>query len=169
MIRFILKTIEDVPIFRTVDVSKNNFAELNSALLDTKNHYEIVGIEHKISADELRCDAVSGLRIDCGFTSENRIAPEHRNTIPASNLVGGVIHVEPQFPEKYTPVLARDHDDSAWVAVVFIAKHAGSFETGNEHFGKMTLLRGNEHLVDTKSTPKFYWIPNKNEPTLIKS
>jgi hypothetical protein len=91
--------------------------------------------------------------------------------INASVITANKIRVneEPQFPEKYTPVIARDNAHSDWVAVVFIAKHAGSFETGCEHFGEMTLLKGNEHLVDTKSTPPFYWIPNKNEPTLINT
>jgi hypothetical protein len=139
MIRFILKNEQDE--YATAMV---NSEPLETLLYRRPPTFKIVGQEHV----------------------EEFYAKINPSVIIADRVSA---HEEPQFPEKYTPVIARDHRDSYWVAVVFIAKHANSFETGNEHFDEMTLLKGNEHLVETKSTPPFYWIPNKNEPMLIKT
>jgi len=145
MIRFILKTIEERPTFRTVDVKNNDFAPLNDVLIGAK--YEIIGTEHFMEFDEV---IVGNMRI----------------TSKGISFAGDS---EPKFPEKYTPVIARDNNNSNWYAAVFMETHTDSFETGYENFRMIAPLKGNEHVMGYPMTPFFYWIAENGKTKLIKS
>lgn len=145
MIRFILKTIKERPTFRTVDVKNNDFALLNDILIGAK--YEIIGIEHFITGNEVIC---GNMRIN-----ENGISFDTES--------------EPKFPEKYTPVIVRDDDDENWIATVFYKINDGQFEGGEAYYHRIAPLGGNEHLIDNTDNPPFWWIIKDGKPKLIKS
>ncbi len=149
MIRFILKTIEERPAFRTVDVKNNDFVPLNDVLIGAK--YEIIGAEHFVEFDEV---IVGNMRI----------------TSKGISFAGDS---EPKFPEKYTPVIVRDSDDESWVPELFLQKDEKHpelwFDCLNSPYKQMAPLMGNEKLVETNKKPPFYWKVYGETARLIKS
>jgi len=143
MIRFILKTIEEKPHFRTVDVKNNDFASLNDILIGAK--YEIIGIEHFITGNEVIC---GNMRIN-----ENGISFD---TEP-----------DPKFPEQYTRIIARDSDIENWIGTIFYKINDGQFEGGEAYYHQIAPLAGNENLIDKFDNPPFWWIVKDGKPHLV--
>ena len=138
MIRFILKTIEERPAFRTVDVKNNDFTPLNDVLIGAK--YEIIGAEHFVEFDEV---IVGDMRI-------------------TSKGISFASDSEPKFPEKYTPVIVRDGFADKWKTDLFLQKDDGQdgywFDCANGTYKQMALLCDNKDFVGTTNKPKQYWL-----------
>lgn len=148
MIRFILKTIGNNPEFMTIDVKDNNFRNLNDVLQGSR--FEIIGIEHFVEFDEV---IVGDMRI-------------------TSKGISFASDSEPKFPEKYTPVIARDEDNESWVPELFLQKDEKHpelwFDCLNCPYKQMAPLMGNEKLVETNKKPPFYWKAYGETARLIK-
>jgi uncharacterized Zn-binding protein involved in type VI secretion len=157
MIRFILKAIGDTPRFHTVDVKHNDVSALNDVLRLTR--FEIIGAEH-IATGGL----IDGSKIAAHGTTITR-----GNTVTVSDgtyTENGFIP-NPQFPEKYTPVIARDDEESDWQAVVFLRTFSNYFDASRESFYQIAPLAGNEHLIDTSDNPPYWWIIKDDKPHFV--
>lgn len=94
--------------------------------------------------------------------------------INASTITANKIRAyeEPQFPEKYTPVITRDENDEMWRPRLFLQVRESQkfvFETSQMNYHQMAILAGNENLIHTCDAPKIYWISDNGKPKLIKS
>ena len=172
MIRFILK--DSAGVFKTFDMQH---PALECALFNKLNKHEVIGMErvdkeHTISLlpTEVLPDGKMGIKV--GFATGGMVdTRQHGNTIPASNLVGGTIHTEPQFPEKYTPVIARDADVEVWRPRLLVGANNRvlGFDTPHLSYNQIAPLAGNEYLIATSKKPPFYWTTESGKIKLIKA